>query len=206
MTTPRDPASPEFEDRIQRAERGDAGATDAFQRLIGAIRTDLADRPRPEVLSRIVAMGAPRAMSAEGRPWWQALESVVATLVGRTAPGDLAGVRSGAATAEHLAFETDDLAIDVALTALDGDRWRLEGMVEAISDTDSPDTAARVAACSIGNDPQAIETTIAADGRFVLTTNRRPDRLIVECRGRAAAAHLDTLMDTPMNTPTTGRD
>jgi hypothetical protein len=192
MTTPHDPASPEFEDRIQRAERGEGGATEAFQRLIGAIRADLADRPSPDVLARIVAMGAPRSMSTEGRPWWQAIELAVATLVGRTAPGDLAGVRSGAATAEHLAFETEDLAVDVAISALGGDRWRLEGVVEEAAGRASTDDVARIAAFSIGQESQAIESTIAPDGRFTFTMSHRPDRLVVERQGHAAALHLDT--------------
>lgn len=202
MTSPDDPVNEEFEARIQRAERGEAGAMDAFQRLVGGIRADRADRPGADVLARIVAMGAPRpnphaTADTEGRPWWQAVERVVATLVGHTAPGNLAGVRSGAATAEHLAFETTEIAVDLVLTARDGDRWLMDGVIEPIGTTAPTDGAALVAAFSIATDDRAVEATVETDGRFTIVHPGRPDRLIVAYGGQTTELRLDA---EPTNT------
>jgi len=194
MSSHEDPVDPELEDRIQRAERDDAGAADAFQRLIGAIRADRAERPAPDLLARIVAMGAPRTADAgDGRPWWRSAGIAVANLVGRTAPGTLAGVRSGTAAAEHLAFETDHLAVDVAMSATDGDRWRIEGVVEPIGDVadDPAGPSARLAAFDTGSDPRPIEAPIDGDGRFTLIRTGRPDRVVIEHGGRTVELRLD---------------
>ena len=194
MSSHQDPVDPELEDRIQRAERGGAGATDAFQRLIGAIRADRADRPAPDLLARIVAMGAPPASdAADGRRWWQSAGIAIANLVGRTSPGALAGVRSGAAAVEHLAFETDDLAVDVAMSATDGDRWLIEGVIEPIGDVadDPAGPSARLAAFDTGSDPRVIEAAIDDDGRFTIIRAGRPDRVVIEYDGRNVELQLD---------------
>ena len=147
MSSHQDPVDPELEDRIQRAERGGAGATDAFQRLIGAIRADRADRPAPDLLARIVAMGAPPASDA----------------------------------------------VDVAMSATDGDRWLIEGVIEPIGDVadDPAGPSARLAAFNTGSDPRVIEAAIDDDGRFTIIRAGRPDRVVIEYDGRNVELQLD---------------
>lgn len=169
---------------LDAVDAGEVAAGDPWARLVASLRADLADRPSPDLLARLVALGAPETGAAAGLPWWRRLEAAIAELVG-PGPVDLVGVRAGSA-ATHLAYEHDEVAVDLAIRGTADERCRIEGLVEDAGDLASTESASpsRVAVFAADDETPIAQTTLDASGRFEIAVPRDARRLVVEHHGR----------------------
>jgi hypothetical protein len=110
------------------------------ERLMGALRASFRDEPPAGMVGRAVEAFRRRNAAAAAPSPIAWLRATVAALVSDSREGlSLAGWRSDATAADdvHVAFEADDLRVDLVATPIDeGTRWRVRGQL--VSGTSEP--------------------------------------------------------------------
>ncbi len=159
------------------ANGGTQPELDRVRLLLQTLQTNESCEAPRELVWRIAGMMAPAAQIDSSAPWWEVLQSVIATLVfdGRATPM-VAGYR-GVGTRGHITYATNLAELDLELSEHGGD----EGQIDVRGQIQAEQGRADEVAFVFLRDPDRIVSVIP-DERGLFRLSLLPGAYSVHCR------------------------